>query len=188
MSIKASIDNWNIHVQSWLANYIFLRVPAGLPGDPAKLVTFLSSAFWHGFFPGYYITFVNVMLFQEAAKALVKAVDPDAPGAKDGRSASGWSVYGTITGPPGTHVAVRGALWLAQFACDTLFMTYAGAAFVVVGSADIGGRSVGMLERIGAIYGKMYYAGHVVAVLAFVAAFALAPRKARREKKEGKGE
>ena len=119
------------------------------------------------------------MFFQEAAKAFVSAVDPTAEGAKNGVSASGWSRYGTFEGPPGTHAVVRFALWLLQYACHTFFITYAGAAFVQIGDVVVQGRSVSMWERISTIYGKVYWAGHVLAALAFAASIALAPRKAK---------
>ena len=46
VSMQDFITNWNMHVQSWLANYVMLRIPreAGV----GRLVTFLASAFWHG--------------------------------------------------------------------------------------------------------------------------------------------
>lgn len=43
-SIQDQISNWNIHVQSWLANYIAFRLPPSV----SRPVTFLASAFWHG--------------------------------------------------------------------------------------------------------------------------------------------
>jgi lysophospholipid acyltransferase len=45
VSFKNTIDNWNMHTQSWLARYIFVRVPEAWQ---PKFVTFLASAFWHG--------------------------------------------------------------------------------------------------------------------------------------------
>jgi hypothetical protein len=48
-----AVRQWNIHTQSWLERYVFFRVPRSL-GGAAKVITFSVSAFWHGFFPGYY--------------------------------------------------------------------------------------------------------------------------------------
>jgi hypothetical protein len=44
VSIRETIANWNTHVQSWLANYIALRLPKSM----SRPLTFLASAFWHG--------------------------------------------------------------------------------------------------------------------------------------------
>jgi hypothetical protein len=94
-------------------------------------------------------------------------------------SESGWSRYGTFEGPSGANKALRFLLWALQYVVHTFFLTYAGSAFVQIGDLVINGRSVSMWERIHTIYGKIYYAGHVVAALAFVASFSLAaPRKA----------
>ena len=148
-----------------------------LPAPPLSHPTPLLGSFY----PGYYVTFVTVMFFQEAAKALVTAVDPPAEGAKDGASASGWSRYGVIVGPKGANIVTRFVLWFLQLAAHLFFITYAGAAFVQIGDVTTSsGRSVSMWERIHAIYGKVYYVGHVVALLAFAASFALkAPKKAK---------
>ena len=44
-------------------------VPVGTrPGTAVTIVTFIVSAFWHGFYPGYYIFFVLLAFVQEIAK------------------------------------------------------------------------------------------------------------------------
>lgn len=64
------LGNWNINTNHWLRNYVYLRVtPKGKkPGFRASLATFVTSAFWHGFYPGYYMTFVLASLLQTIAK------------------------------------------------------------------------------------------------------------------------
>lgn len=49
---------------------MYLRVtPKGQkPGFRATLATFVTSAFWHGFYPGYYLAFVLASFVQTAAK------------------------------------------------------------------------------------------------------------------------
>ena len=65
------LGNWNINANHWLRNYVYLRVtPKGKkPGFRASLATFVTSAFWHGFYPGYYMTFVLASLLQTIAKS-----------------------------------------------------------------------------------------------------------------------
>lgn len=65
------LENWNINTNHWLRNYIYLRVtPKGKkPGFRASMATFVTSAFWHGFYPGYYLTFVLASFLQTVAKS-----------------------------------------------------------------------------------------------------------------------
>lgn len=69
---RAYLGFWNINTNNWLRNYIYLRVtPKGQkPGFRATLATFVTSAFWHGFYPGYYLTFVLAALVQTIAKSM----------------------------------------------------------------------------------------------------------------------
>lgn len=68
---RGYVGSWNINTNNWLRNYIYLRVtPRGKkPGFGASMATFVTSAFWHGFYPGYYLTFVLASFVQTAAKS-----------------------------------------------------------------------------------------------------------------------
>ena len=67
----AYLGNWNINTNNWLRNYMYLRVtPKGKkPGFSATLATFFTSAFWHGFYPGYYLAFLLAAFEQNVAKS-----------------------------------------------------------------------------------------------------------------------
>lgn len=67
---RAYLENWNIKTNMWLRNYVYLRVtPRGKkPGFRASMATFVTSAVWHGFYPGYYLTFVLASFIQTVAK------------------------------------------------------------------------------------------------------------------------
>lgn len=52
-SMKTVFDNWNIQTQVWLRRIAYDRLSTG-----KTLGVFVLSAFWHGFYPGYYMTFV----------------------------------------------------------------------------------------------------------------------------------
>ncbi|CAL3965957.1 unnamed protein product [Diplocarpon coronariae] len=67
---RAYLGNWNINTNNWLRNYVYLRVtPRGKkPGFRASMATFVTSAFWHGFYPGYYLSFVLASFVQTVAK------------------------------------------------------------------------------------------------------------------------
>ena len=68
---RAYLGNWNINTNNWLRNYVYLRVtPRGKkPGFRASMATFITSAFWHGFYPGYYLSFVLASFVQTVAKS-----------------------------------------------------------------------------------------------------------------------
>lgn len=67
---RGYLAGWNMNTNAWLRNYIYLRVtPRGKkPGFRASMTTFVTSALWHGFYPGYYLTFTLASLIQTAAK------------------------------------------------------------------------------------------------------------------------
>ncbi|KAI1334190.1 MBOAT family protein [Xylariaceae sp. FL0016] len=75
---RAYLGNWNMNTNKWLRNYIYLRVtPKGRkPGFRASMVTFVTSAFWHGFYPGYYLSFILASFVQTAAKHYRRNVRP----------------------------------------------------------------------------------------------------------------
>ena len=66
---------WNHQVHLWLKFYIMARVtPVGKrPGMKENMITFLVSAFWHGFYPFYYIMFFLAAILSEVAKDVFKA-------------------------------------------------------------------------------------------------------------------
>ncbi|PLN79246.1 MBOAT family protein [Aspergillus taichungensis] len=74
----AYLGSWNKNTNHWLRNYVYLRVtPKGKkPGFRASMATFATSAFWHGFYPGYYLTFVLGSFIQTVAKNFRRYVRP----------------------------------------------------------------------------------------------------------------
>ena len=63
---------WNILTHYWLKNHVFFRLPRGSPfGAP---LTFLVSAFWHGFYPSYYFAFATFFLVDFIDKAFTASV------------------------------------------------------------------------------------------------------------------
>ncbi|KAI9662041.1 MAG: lysophospholipid acyltransferase [Alyxoria varia] len=77
-SSHAYLGNWNINTNNWLRSYMYLRVtPKGKkPGFRASMATFVTSAFWHGFEPGYYMTFVLGAFLQTTAKNTRRYIRP----------------------------------------------------------------------------------------------------------------
>ena len=59
---KVFVASWNISVQNWLKNYVYLRMldnnkEKGMKKSVAMMFTFLASGLWHGFYPGYITSF-----------------------------------------------------------------------------------------------------------------------------------
>ncbi|KAF2263868.1 MBOAT family protein-like protein [Lojkania enalia] len=75
---RAYLGNWNINTNNWLRNYMYLRVtPKGKkPGARATIATFITSAFWHGFYPGYYLAFILASCLQIIAKSGRRLIRP----------------------------------------------------------------------------------------------------------------
>lgn len=75
---RGYLEGWNKNTNHWLRNYVYLRVtPAGKkPGFRASLMTFGTSAFWHGFAPGYYLTFILAAFVQTVAKNFRRYIRP----------------------------------------------------------------------------------------------------------------
>jgi len=59
-NFKSIIDAWNVKTHIWLRECVYKRVtPKGKkPGFTSSMITFVTSAFWHGVSSGYYLTFL----------------------------------------------------------------------------------------------------------------------------------
>ncbi|KAL2912169.1 Lysophospholipid acyltransferase [Polyrhizophydium stewartii] len=77
-SPKAIIDAWNIKTSNWLKRCVYLRATWGgnKPGGLATALTNLSSAFWHGFHAGYYLSFLSATMFILAGRVTRRALRP----------------------------------------------------------------------------------------------------------------
>lgn len=72
------LEAWNMNTNKWLKYYVYLRLtPKGKkPGFRSTLVTFFTSAFWHGSRPGYYMTFLLGAFFQSMGRLYRKNLRP----------------------------------------------------------------------------------------------------------------
>ncbi|KAI0230517.1 Lysophospholipid acyltransferase [Massospora cicadina] len=77
-NFRMVMENWNIGTNLWLRNYVYLRLaPAGTKSTfGAQIATFATSAFWHGFYPGYYLTFLFGGIVNEQARFLRRCLRP----------------------------------------------------------------------------------------------------------------
>ncbi|ORX56788.1 MBOAT-domain-containing protein [Hesseltinella vesiculosa] len=77
-SVKELGDNWNMAANRWLKHYVYLRVtpPNKKAGAASSLVTYAVSALWHGFYPGYYVMFFSLAMYQNIGKRLRRCLRP----------------------------------------------------------------------------------------------------------------
>lgn len=67
---RTIISEWNVSTNRWLNQYIYQRLGRTFK---ANLTTYLVSAFWHGFYPGYYLTFVAGALYTALTRLIYKS-------------------------------------------------------------------------------------------------------------------
>lgn len=70
LTLRDSIEHWNKGTNVWLRMIVYERVPSKY----ATFLTYSLSAFWHGFYPGYYLTFASGALFTYAARAVRRCI------------------------------------------------------------------------------------------------------------------
>ncbi|XP_005101404.1 membrane-bound O-acyltransferase domain-containing protein 2 [Aplysia californica] len=71
-SLKVNIDSWNKKTLIWLRRVVYDRAP---PSNNT-LAVFACSAFWHGFYPGYYLTFGGGAFMTVVARQVRRKVRP----------------------------------------------------------------------------------------------------------------
>ncbi|XP_060574529.1 lysophospholipid acyltransferase 2-like isoform X2 [Ruditapes philippinarum] len=71
-SLKVNVDSWNVTTAHWLRYSVYERCPASI----ATWAVFIISAFWHGFYPGYYMAFLTAALFTTAARLVRRNIRP----------------------------------------------------------------------------------------------------------------
>ena len=66
LNLKEILDLWNIGTMKWLRFVIYERTPKAYRTG----LVYSTSAFWHGFYPGYYITFISGALFTSSSRVV----------------------------------------------------------------------------------------------------------------------
>ncbi|KZT72694.1 MBOAT-domain-containing protein [Daedalea quercina L-15889] len=77
-NFKVLLDSWNIKTNVWLRECIYKRVtPKGKkPGFRSSMLTFATSAIWHGVQGGYYLTFAFGGFIQTAQRLCRRHIRP----------------------------------------------------------------------------------------------------------------
>lgn len=74
-SIKEVTENWNLGADRWLRYYIYLRLQKPFSAY-SMYITYVASAFWHGFYPGYYTTFIAAAFATEMFRGIFRKIRP----------------------------------------------------------------------------------------------------------------
>jgi len=77
-NFKMLIDSWNIKTNVWLRECVYKRVtPKGQKaGFQSSILTYLTSAIWHGVSPGYYLTFLLGGFITTVARLIRSTIRP----------------------------------------------------------------------------------------------------------------
>lgn len=92
--VQQMSKNWNKKTSFWLTRYVYIRTGGSL------LAVYSLSAFWHGFYPGYYMFFLSVPLATFCDRVAKKKLSPFFP------STSRFSLY-SIMGTIATTVTIN---------------------------------------------------------------------------------
>lgn len=134
-SVRELARAWNRLTQQWLQFYVYERVPA-----QKLVVTYFVSAFWHGFYPGYYLFFLSVVIPQEAGRLTFRKIWPHFDPEQNGSLAMLKPVYDVLC-----------------IITTSIGINYLVTSFVALS-----------LERAIAIWSRLFFFWHVVYVLAYV--------------------
>ena len=145
-SLQQASVVWNKHTSTWLRRCVYQRVPPAL----GLLATYVVSAFWHGFWPGYYLFFLSAAVGQVVNRWARSRVRP-------------WFL-------PGAPLAAHKRLYdWAGIAATAGYINHLAVSFVL-----------GTVDKSVAVWRPVYYAGHVLVLVVGAAVLAVRPpRKAR---------
>jgi hypothetical protein len=80
-NVQQLSKEWNKKTSLWLTRYVYYRTNGSL------IAVYSTSAFWHGFYPGYYMFFMSVPLMTFVERSVKKKISPYFSKEK-------WSLYG----------------------------------------------------------------------------------------------
>ncbi|XP_064097463.1 lysophospholipid acyltransferase 6-like isoform X1 [Macrobrachium nipponense] len=70
-NLRESLEAWNSGTMKWLRFMVYERAPF-----QKTLFTYMLSSLWHGFYPGYYLTFIGGAFFTVVARTVRRSVRP----------------------------------------------------------------------------------------------------------------
>jgi len=139
-NFKEITDAWNIRTDKWLKHYIYERVPRY-----GVALTFLNSSVWHGFYPGYYFSFMSSAFLIQVGRAIRKNIRPwfmkeDVPG--DAKPKPSKKIYDLVC-----------------VICASYALNYVMTAFLLLG-----------FSYSLRVWKSIFFIGHVGAILLYILA------------------
>ncbi|TFK96340.1 MBOAT, membrane-bound O-acyltransferase family-domain-containing protein [Pterulicium gracile] len=120
-NFKVLFDSWNMNTNIWLRECVYKRVtPKGRkPGNRSQMLTFATSAFWHGIAGGYYLTFLMGGFVTSAARLARKNFRP------------------LVLPPSGSPMTLQKRVYdLGASLVSILLLNYIGPPFMLLGIKD----------------------------------------------------
>lgn len=141
----------------WLRNNVYKRVsrPGKKPGFKSTMATFITSAFWHGVAPGYYLAFVLGGLLQSSGRGLRSHLRPIFFKGSQARKSNPTSVRSLFDG---SYTIAQLAYCTLSVVAVQLTMNYTAAPFILLEF----GKSL-------QAWGQLWYYGIVLALGPMVA-------------------
>jgi lysophospholipid acyltransferase len=118
-NFKVLLDAWNMKTNVWLRECVYKRVtPKGKkPGNASSMITFMTSAIWHGVSSGYYLSFLLAGFITTAARLVRQNIRPFfASGSLNSPAKRFYDVIGIIT--------------------TSFILNYAAAPFILLNAED----------------------------------------------------
>lgn len=143
-------DGWNLRTDAWLKHYIYERVTVA-----PTMLTFLNSALWHGFYPGYYFSFVTANFMVQTARVIRRNIRP-------------WFLQADgVTPKPTKRIYDVICVFVTSFS-----LNYTMCPFVILG-----------FEYAVHHWSSLYFVGHILVFLTYIVAGLLVrPPKAPKKK------
>jgi lysophospholipid acyltransferase len=75
--VKDAVPSWNMMSQHWLRRYVHQRfISLGFSHTASRVTTFITSALWHGLYPGYFVFFGMGAMFGEGTHFMYHTMIP----------------------------------------------------------------------------------------------------------------
>jgi len=162
-SVREITIDWNVKTGDWLRNYVYMRQTDDpvkqQPPKHALYLTNASSAFWHGFYPGYYCSFIFAAFVVDIARGLRAHFRPMVT-IKNGKEETPIQPQKKVYDALGTLLSL-------------LTFNYGQASFVGLS-----------LSRSFVFYNNFYWCGHIATAFGWLLVFYLNSQKKRETKKE----
>lgn len=161
-NFKVLLDSWNMKTNVWLRECVYKRVtPAGKkPGNLSSMITFFTSAFWHGIASGYYLTFLMGGFITAAARQARSNIRP--------------LLLPPASNPNASPTLLKRLYDLGGTILSIMILNYAASPFILLSAKD----SILTWQRLG-WYGHIVIIGSLVFFYAGGAKFFKGLQKAK---------